>query len=150
MRRGFVLVIAATAAVLSGCGSSSNTPAAGGSTTPTASTPTVSVPVGASFDCAKYVHTSQQISEATAKMFSGSVADFNTAMNALDAEFAGLKDGAPSDVKAALDDMTSVLRDIGNIRAHPTTADQSHLQSLATKLPTDGAKIAAYITTKCH
>ncbi|MCW2856815.1 MAG: hypothetical protein JWR52_2430 [Marmoricola sp.] len=151
MRTRFALVIVAIAAVASACGSSSpSATGTTGTTTPAVPTPSISIPAGVGLDCAKYVHTSQQISQATSKMFTGTVADFTTAMNVLKAEFAALKDGAPSDVKAALDDMTSAMTDIGKIRANPSSADQSHLQTLAQKMPLDGQKIAAYIATKCH
>lgn len=150
MRTRFALVIVALAAVASACGGSSSpsTAPTTGATTPV-STPTISIPSGGNFDCAKYVNTSAQISRATANMFTGSVADFDTALNALKAEFNAFKAGAPSDIQSAADDMISAMTDIGKIRANPSSADQSHLQSLATKLPADGQKIAAYIASKC-
>ncbi len=150
MRTRFALVIVALAAVASACGGSSSpsTAPTTGTTTPV-STPTISIPSGGNFDCAKYVNTSAQISRAMANSFSGSVADFDTALNALKSEFNAIKDGAPSDVKSAIDDMVSAMTDIGKIRANPSSADASHLQTLAAKMPTDGAKISAYIASKC-
>jgi hypothetical protein len=151
MRTRFALPVVALAAVLSACGGS-NSPSAQsttGTTTPAVATPSISLPAGVSFDCARYVHTASQISAATRNMFTGTAADFDTAANALKAEFAALKDGAPSDVKTALDDMASAMTDIGKIRANPSASNQSQLQQLATKLPTDGQKISAYIAGRC-
>lgn len=150
MRTRFALVIVALAAVASACGSSSSPSSSPttGTTTPV-STPSISIPSGGSFDCAKYVNTSAQISRAMANSFTGSVADFDTELNALKAEFNSFKDGAPSDIKSAVDDMISLMTDIGKIRANPSSADAAHLQSLSAKLPVDGQKIAAYIASKC-
>ena len=151
MRTRFALVIVTLAAVVSACGSSSSPSATGtnGTTTPAVPTPSISIPAGISFDCARYLNTAQHISQATSNMFTGSAADFTAAMNALEAEFAALKNGAPSDVKSALDEMASAMTDIAKIRANPSAADQARLQSLATKLPVDGRKITAYIAGKC-
>lgn len=151
MRLSLGIVALVLAASLSACGSSSGAKASDTATTPAATgTPTVTVPAGGSLDCAKYVNTASQIAKAEANMFSGSASDFSTALDALKAEFSALKSGAPSDVQAAIDDLTSALADIAKMRANPTTADQAHLQALATKLPTDGQKISAYIATSCH
>lgn len=153
MRPRHAILVLALVAGLAGCGSGSNNTSSDTKTTSTpVTTPHVTVPTNGlgHLDCAKYAQTSAQISAAAAKMFTGTAADFAAATNLLKTELAGLKDGAPSDVKAAIDDLTSALVDIGKIRANPTTADQAHLQALAGKLPADGQKISAYVAATCN
>ncbi|MCW2787380.1 MAG: hypothetical protein JWP74_3897 [Marmoricola sp.] len=146
--RARIALVVVLVAVLSACGSSSSSDTKKADSTPTSGT--TSVPGGSSLDCAKFANTAEQMSAAAQKAFTGSADSLTAGLKALDAEFNALKQGAPADVKSAIDDLTSAFSQIAKIRANPTAANASNLQKLSARLPTDDQKIAAYITTKCN
>ncbi len=136
------------AAALTACGggsspSASKTPAnpATRLTTPAAPLTDVTIP------CANFQAAASKIAAAEAKLYSANSGV--ATLDALAAELGKLKDGAPSDVKAAIDDLVSAFRSAEAVLKNPTAQGQAQLASLGQKLSADGQKITAYVTSKC-
>lgn len=136
------------AAALAGCGGSSSPSASKSPSNPATRLTTPSAPLTAvAIPCANFQAAASKIAAAEAKLYgsSGSVAT----LDALSTELNKLKDGAPSDVQSALDDLISAFRSAETIIKNPTAQGQAQLASLGQKLSADGQKIAAYVTSKC-
>ncbi|RNL61332.1 hypothetical protein EFK50_18420 [Nocardioides marmoriginsengisoli] len=100
-------------------------------------------------DCGKFNDTAKKIVDAQTKMFTGSESDVEDAVKVLDAQLDALKDGAPDDVKDALDNLSAAFADIVELRKNPNGEAQTRLATLGQKLAADGQKISAYIISKC-
>lgn len=65
------------------------------------------------------------------------------------AAFKGLADGAPGDVKPAIEDLVKVMTAAKTAFADPSHVDPSALQGLSANLPKDAQTIGEYVGTKC-
>lgn len=97
--------------------------------------------------CTKYSDLARKIVEAQTKLYSGSGAA--DVISTLVESLQSLKDGAPSDVRAALDDLSSAFEKARSELSAPTDAGKAELQELASKLSSDGQKISAYVVSRC-
>lgn len=97
-------------------------------------------------DCDKYSDTAAKIAAAQSELYTSGGAD---ALAALKTELDALKDGAPSDVKAAVDELETGFEKVQEIIRNPTSEGQSELAEMAPKLSADGQKVSAYIVSQC-
>jgi hypothetical protein len=82
----------------------------------------------------------------------GSAGDYNALAAAIGQDitvFQGLANGAPADVKPAIDDIVTSLQSAQSAVADPTHPDVAKLSGLATKLPTDLTALATYLASNC-
>ncbi len=98
--------------------------------------------------CAQFAGTAERIAEAQRQLYSseGSIG----AIEAITTELEALKDGAPSDVQAALDTLSQGFKDAAALVADPEAADQEKLAELATDLSAAGQKVSEYVVEKCR
>ncbi|MFL6022285.1 MAG: hypothetical protein ACJ72O_03025 [Marmoricola sp.] len=144
VRAGILVVVLAASVTACGGGGDDKVPSAGSTRLSTPkSTPTESV-----LDCAKYNDTAQKIVRAQQELFSGSHGD-TKALDDLKASMDGLKDGAPSNVRAAVDELNQAFDKVQEIMSQPTSEAQQELAEMAPKLSTDGQTITAYIVSQC-
>lgn len=97
--------------------------------------------------CKNFAGVAQRIAEAESKLYSGAASAGS--LSTLLAELNTLKNGAPSGVQAALDDLSAAFRTAQSEIAAPTQAGTARLKALAPKLAADGQKISTYIVSKC-
>ena len=99
-------------------------------------------------DCDKYADTAQKIAQAQQELYAGSGGSTD-ALDALKSEMDALKDGAPDDVKAAIDELNDAYAKVQEIIADPSSQAQSDLASMGPKLASDGQTIATYVVSQC-
>lgn len=97
--------------------------------------------------CDKYAGTARKITDAQAELYGGTGS--TEAIDTLVGELDALKDGAPKDVKAALDEMGDAFRKAQEVMKDPSRASTAELADLGPKLSEDSQKITAYIVAKC-
>jgi hypothetical protein len=98
-------------------------------------------------DCPEFEEAAQKITDAQTALYDGSGGP--EAIDDLVAELEDLKEGAPKDIKAAIDDLAAGFRDAAAILANPTPKGQAELAELSEKLSADSQKITAYFTSEC-
>jgi hypothetical protein len=138
IRQGILVV--ALAAALSACtgdsgDSGDSEPSPGGSITEIA------------VDCVQFADTARKITDAQAALYSGTGG--TPAIDTLVTELTALKAEAPSEIQAALTDMSAAFRDAGELLENPTPENKAKLADLSPKLSEDGQRITAYITAEC-
>lgn len=139
------------AAVLMACGGGGDGKKPTAAETRLGTTPAAPVTRTGTLDCSKFADTAKRITDAEQKIYTGTGSvDAATEVAALKAELNTLKDGAPGEVKAALDDLAGAFDKVVEIMKNPTSSARSELAALTPKLSTDGQKIAAYVATKCQ
>jgi hypothetical protein len=101
-------------------------------------------------DCAKYADTAQEIVEAQQELFAGSGGS-TEALDALKSQMNALKDGAPDNVQAAIDELNEAFEKVQEIIHDPSASAeaQRELQEMGSKLATDGQTITTYIVSQC-
>lgn len=97
--------------------------------------------------CAAFADTASKIADAQKDLYTKSGAA--DAVDKLAGELGELKDGAPADVKRAIDDLVDAFRTAADVLENPTSAGQAELAKLAGKLSEAGQKVTAYVTAKC-
>jgi hypothetical protein len=120
---------------LTGCGGSNDKPS---------SAPMTEIAVR----CDRYADTAKKITDAQKQIYSGTGGGAE-AVASLRSELDGLKDGSPTDVKAALTELGDAFEQARQIMADPANADTSALADLGPKLSKDSQKVTAYIVSKC-
>lgn len=97
--------------------------------------------------CAEFSGTAQKIADAQRDIYtrSGSA----DAVDDLAAELEGLKDGAPAEVKTAVDDLVDGFRTAAGLMDKQTAAAQAELARLAPQLSEAGRTITTYVVDKC-
>jgi hypothetical protein len=98
-------------------------------------------------DCAQFADTAKKITDAQTALYSGTGG--KAAIVGLVTELTALKAGAPSEIQAALTDMSAAFRDAEELLENPTPENKAKLADLSPKLSEDGQKITAYITAEC-
>jgi len=98
-------------------------------------------------DCAQFADTAKKITDAQTALYSGTGG--KAAIDGLVTELTALKAGAPSEIQAALTDMSAAFRDAEELLENPTPENKAKLADLSPKLSEDGQKITAYITAEC-
>jgi hypothetical protein len=113
--------------------------------------PTFPLSSAANIDCPKFAQLSQRITAAQTKIYTPGGSQDDSALRALQADLTGLKDKAPSDVDAAIDDMISAFRTASALLASPTpsSAAGEQLSKLGPRLSADSQKITAYVAKAC-
>jgi len=99
-------------------------------------------------DCAKFNDTAQKIVRAQQEMFAGSGGS-TEALDSLTTQLDALKEGAPGDVKAAIDELESAFEKVHEVIQNPNSEAQAELAEMAPKLSADGQKITTYIVSQC-
>jgi anion-transporting ArsA/GET3 family ATPase len=132
--RSTLAIAAVLLASLTGCGG-------GSSDKPSA--PMTEVAIA----CDQFSDTAKKIADAQAELYGGTGS--TEAIDTLVGELDALKDGAPKDVKAALDEMGDAFRKAQEVMKDPTQASTAELADLGPKLSEDSQKITAYIVAKC-
>jgi hypothetical protein len=155
--RSAVSVLAAVAA-LTACSSSSgggspsvanSVPAPGGGGSSTAVVASGGGGSSADF-CANLTTATTKLGGLTT---TGNAGDFGALKTALAQEvsaFQGLDNGAPAEVKPAIDDIITGLQSAESAVSDPNNPDLSKLSGLATKLPGDITKLTTYAAANCH
>jgi hypothetical protein len=155
--RSAVSVLAAVAA-LTACGSSSGggSPSAANSAPAPAGGDTTAAVVsggggGSSADfCANLTTANTKLGSLGSSAGAG---DFNALKTAIGQDisvFQSLDNGAPAEVKPAIDDIITGLQSAQSAVSDPSHPDPSKLTALATKLPADITKLTTYIAANCH
>ena len=148
VRAGILVVV--LAAALTACGGGGDKKDAdktpGGPST-RLSTPTAKV-TEVTLDCEKYRDTAQKIAEAQQELYAGSGGS-TEALDTLKSRMDALKDGAPDNVKAAIDELNQAFEKVQQIMANPTAEAQQELAQMGPKLATDGQTISTYIVSQC-
>lgn len=103
---------------------------------------------GASPYCAKLIRASERLTSAQSDLYGGGTGS-RAALRKIVAELNGLRDGAPSQIKAALTDMASAFESAERLVQDPASAASAQLAEVAKRLSGDGKKISAYATSKC-
>jgi len=99
-------------------------------------------------DCQKYDDTAQKIVEAQQELYAGNGGSTD-ALDSLKSEMDALKDGAPGEVKDAIDELDDAFVKVQEIIANPTTEGQQELAAMGPKLSRDGQTITTYIVSQC-
>jgi len=141
MRTRVAILAVVLAAALTACSDGDDKPATRGAGSP--GTPTTD---HTTVDCAEFAETAKKIADAQADVYAGGG---RGAVDALVAELDELKDGAPADVQAALDDLADAFGQAAQIMTDPTDENKAELAALGPKLSEDGRTITAYIVSKC-
>jgi hypothetical protein len=144
VRAGILVVVLAAALTACGGGGSDKKPTAGSTRLGTPSAHLTQI----ALDCAKYADTAQKIVAAQQELYTGSGGS-TAALDALKSQMNGLKDGAPDNVKAAVDELNQAFEKVQQIIASPSTAAQQQLAQMAPKLAADGQTITTYIVSQC-
>jgi len=148
VRAGILVLVLAGA--LTGCGGggdkgdSGKSPSSGNTRV---STPTSKV-TQTTLDCAKYADTAQKITEAQQELFAGGGGS-TEALDTLKSRMNALKDGAPDNVKAAVDELNDAFAKVQEIIANPSSEAQQELATMGPKLSQDGLTITTYIVSQC-
>src|SRR5689334_4556006 len=98
--------------------------------------------------CDKYSDTAQKIVEAQQELYAGSGGSTD-ALDALKSEMDALKDGAPSNVQAAIDELDAAFAKVQEVMASPSSEGQQELAAMGPKLSQDGQTITTYIVSQC-
>lgn len=109
---------------------------------PTASLTEMTIP------CTEFQDAAAGIAKAQADLYDPAGAE--GAIDALVRELDALKDDAPADIRAALDDLAEGFRAAAELLADPSAADQKALADLTTDLSAAGQKVTAYIVERCR
>jgi hypothetical protein len=137
----FVVALAlSTAGVLAGCSDDDPKP---DPTSRPSDPPMTEVTV----DCPQFEEAAQRITVAQTALYDGSGGA--EAIDDLVAELEALKEGAPKEIKTALDDLAAAFRDAAAILSNPTPKSQAELAEVSEKLSADSQKITAYFTSEC-
>jgi hypothetical protein len=104
---------------------------------------------GVSPYCAKLIGASKRLTSAQADLYRGGSGG-HAALTRIVTELNGLRDGAPSESKAALADMASAFASAEQLVQNPASAASTQLAKVARQLSADGKRISAYATSKCH
>ena len=145
VRAGILVVVLAGSLTACGGGGDKTDSPTGGSTR--LGTPTTKV-TEVALDCAKYADTAQKIAEAQQELFAGSGGS-TEALDTLKSRMNALKDGAPDNVKAAIDELNDAFEKVQEIIANPSAEAQQQLAQMGPKLATDGQTISTYIVSQC-
>lgn len=146
VRAGILAVLLAAAATACGGGDGDTAKTPSGTNT-RLGTPT-SKATQTTLDCDKYAGTAQKIARAQQELYAGSGGSTD-ALDSLKAEMDALKDGAPEDVKAAVDELNEAYAKAQEVVADPTSSAREELASMAPKLSADGTTIATYVVSQC-
>ena len=147
MRHRAGILSVALAIVLAGCGGGGDDDQKPSAKETRLGTPSTSV-TETTLDCAKYNDTAQKIVQAQQELFAGSGGS-TEALDSLKAQLDALKDGAPGDVKAAIDELETAFEKVQEAIENPTSEAQAELAEMAPKLSADGQKISTYIVSQC-
>ena len=109
-------------------------------------TPSTSLTDTTTIDCDEYADTAKTITDAQTALYNGDQEAIDTLVSELDE----LKQGAPSDVKAALTDIEGAFRDAQDLMQDWTPEKQVALAELGPKISEAGQKITAYIAEECQ
>jgi hypothetical protein len=146
MRVRAAILVVILGAALAGCGGG------GGDKKPSANSTRLGTPsthvTETTLDCAKYADVSQKIVEAQQELFAGSGGS-TEALDTLKSEMDALKDGAPDDVKAAIDELDAAFANVQEIITSGSATAQQELASMGPKLSADGQTLTTYIVSQC-
>ncbi|MCW2786481.1 MAG: hypothetical protein JWP74_2998 [Marmoricola sp.] len=138
-------------ALVSACGGSGSKGASGSPSDPQTrlgtSTPG-SQPTEVTVPCKKFAGVAQKITDTQTKLYSGQASDSTLAD--LAAGLKTVKTGAPSDVKAAVDELLSAFVTARREISKPTAAGTAKLQRMASKLSSDGRTVTSYVLKQCR
>lgn len=145
--------VVASVASVAGCdgsgrgGGVDSSPPRTGTHPPTASAPLTSV---ANVDCPKFAALAQRITEAQTRIYTPG-ADTQAALKSLQDDLDALKQHAPGDVDAAIDDMNAAFRSAAGLVTAPSTSAGAAdaLSKLAARLSADSQKVGAYVASAC-
>ena len=141
VRAGILVVLLAAALTACGGGGGDKKPSAVNTRLGTPSTSATEI----TLDCAKYADTAQKIVQAQQELYAGSGGS-TEALDTLKSLMNSLKKGAPSDVKAAIDELNVAF---ATVQENPTDKTQELLAAMGPKLSADGQKITTYIVSQC-
>ena len=152
MKIRVMIAVPLAVAALAACSSSkktpsaTTTPAAAGGTTAAATTTSGGSGGGKnSAYCLKLVQSQSKLDQlSNALTGSDPKAGIETLVN----ELKLLKDGAPSQVSAALDDMIATFQSAEDAITNPA-ANQGKLEQIGTKLEADGKVVTDYLASAC-
>lgn len=146
-----MIVVLLAVAALAACSSSkkspsaTTTPAAAGGTTAATTTSGGGGGGKNSAYCLKLVQSQSKLDQlSNALTGSDPKAGIETLVN----ELKVLKDGAPSQVSAALDDMIATFQSAEDAITNPA-ANQGKLEQIGTKLDADGKVVTDYLASAC-
>lgn len=146
MRVRAAILVVILGVALTGCGGG------GGDKKPSAQSTRLGTPSGqvteVTLDCAKYADTAQKIVEAQQELYAGSGGS-TEALDTLKSEMDALKDGAPDNVKAAIDELDDAFAKVQEIITSGSATAQQELATMGTKLSADGQTITTYIVSRC-
>jgi len=145
MRYFLAILTVLSAFMLTACGGSDDDPGSADSSRlpePTASLSEMTIP------CREFEGTAAAIAKAQADLYEPAGAD--DAIDALVRELDALKDGAPADVQAAVDDLADGFRAAQELLADPSAANQQALADVAEDLSAAGQKVTAYVVEQCR
>ncbi|MFL6109433.1 MAG: hypothetical protein ACJ72L_20915 [Marmoricola sp.] len=146
MRVRAAILVVVLAGALTACGGNDSTKTPSGASTRLGA-PTSPV-TQTTLDCEKYADTAQKIARAQQELYAGKGGSTD-ALDALKSEMDALKEGAPDDVKAAIDELNDAYAKVQEIIADPSSQAQSDLATMGPKLASDGEKITTYVVSQC-
>lgn len=144
VRAGILVVVLAASVTACGGGGDDEKPGAGSTRLGSPSSQVTQSRI----DCAKYADTAQKITEAQQELYAGSGGS-TEALDTLKSRMNALKDGAPDDVQAAIDELNVAFVKVKEVMANPTSEAQQELAQMGPKLAADGQTITAYIVSQC-
>lgn len=112
-----------------------------------AQAPSDGPPSEVTVDCPEFEDTARKIVDAQASLYTA--AGDPEAIDDLVAELDALKEGAPEDVRTALDDMGTAFRDAAELLEEPTAQSRAELVALAPGLSDAGRTITEYVQEQC-
>src|SRR5690348_12507151 len=144
MRVRAAILVVVLGAALTACGGG------GGDDKPSAKstrlgTPTTNV-TETTLDCSKYADTAQKIVQAQQELYAGSGGS-TEALDTLKSEMDALKDGAPDNVKTAIDELDDAFAKVQEIITSNSATAQQQLASMGQELSKDGQTITTYIVS---
>ena len=98
--------------------------------------------------CTKLRSAGQRIQQAEVQLYTSSNGR-SAAVNALETELNGLKVGAPAAIKSALTDLGNAFKMAQSLLAHPSSANNSTLAQIGSRLAADAQKVSQYVASKC-